>query len=221
MKSMLFCLWLLTNILAAKELVIVPLLTAQSAVQLFRYAVADNIVKVECTLDKPLYFESDGLLANFTLLGKPDGYRVRAYVGFVFSCDGVGAEGFYRINITAYCNGREAYRILRDEEIVSSGGSHGAIEIPIDTELIKEGNTLLISIQLTSILRQYGTGLAILKLGPIDLAIESIDADLDKIPDPIDNLPVNNQMIFIMLLLTTSLILIAAFKKLRNSVERL
>lgn len=217
-KNILLCLWLLTNVLAAKELLVAPLLTAQSAAQLFRYTTADNIVKIECPLDKPLHFESNGLLANFTLLGKPDGYRVRAHVGFVFSCDSEGAEGFYRINITAYCNGKEAYRMVRDEEIVSSGGSHGIIEIPISTELIKEDNTLLLSIQLTSMPRQYGAGFAILKLGPIDLAIESIDADLDKIPDPIDNLAVNNQIIFIMLLLTTSITLTAAFKKLKNCI---
>jgi hypothetical protein len=178
---------------------------------------------VECPVDRPLYFESNDLSANFTLFGRPEGYKVEGHVIFIFSYNSDGAEGFYRINMTVYCNGKEAHRILRDEELTSAGGSHGTIEISIEGEdagLTEGENSLLISIRLASMLHQYGSGLAEIEIGPANLTIKSLDVDNDGIPDSIDNLKANNQAIFLTLLLTTSSILAATMKKLKNSNSR-
>lgn len=222
LKSTLLCLWLLINLLIMKELIITPFLIAQAISPLLRFTI-DKVVRVECPMDRPFYFESNDLSANFTLLGRPEGYNVEGHVIFIFSCNSDSAEGFYRVNMTVYCNGKEAHRILRDEGLTSAGGSHGAIEISIeegDAGLTEGENSLLISIQLASMLHQYGSGLAEIEIGPANLTIKSLDMDNDGIPDSIDNLKANNQAIFLTLLLTTSSILAATVKKLKNSNSR-
>jgi hypothetical protein len=150
LKGALLCLWLLTNLLIIKELIMTPLLIAQAIPPSLRFTI-DKVVRVECPTDRPLHIESNDLSANFTLLGRPEGYKVEGHVIFIFSCNSDGAEGFYRINMTVYCNGKEAHRYLRDEELTSLGGSHGAIEISIDggdAGLTEGENSLLISIRL-------------------------------------------------------------------------
>jgi hypothetical protein len=69
-------------------------------------------------------------------------------------------------------------------------------------------------------LHQYGSGLTEIEIGPANLTIKSLDMDNDGIPDFIDNLKANNQAIFLTLLLTTSSILAATMKKLKNSNSR-
>ena len=92
---------------------------------------------------------------------------------------------------------------MRDEEIVrnSTGGTHGTIEINIDggegyRTLLEGNNTLLLSASITSMLRHYGKGYVNIRIGPVTLDIESMDADNDGIIDPADNFKGNNYLPF-------------------------
>lgn len=202
-RSALLYFWLLANIFMANELIVKPLFIAQSIAPSAAHVV-DQIVRVTCPLDSPFYFESNTISTNFTLPGSPRGYKIRACVALTFSCVSDGSEGFCRINITSLLNNREFFRFTRDEEIVSSGGSHGTIEIPINereehTDLIAKNNTLTLLIVVASTLHHYEKGLADVKIGPVSLIIESLDVDVDGIPDPADNLEGNNQVLFLTL----------------------
>ncbi|MCX8170983.1 MAG: hypothetical protein N3E47_03275 [Candidatus Bathyarchaeota archaeon] len=198
--------WLLINIFVAKELIIKPLLIAQSIAPLVTH-IADQNVKITCPLDGSFRFKPNATYINFTLAGNPRGYKIRALAAFTFLCSSEGSKGFCRINITVLLNGKEFFRLVRDEEIVASGGSQGTIEIPINrggawTNLIMKNNTLILLVTVAPILHNYGRGFADIRIGPVSLIVESLDTDADEVPDPVDNLEGNNQIIFL-----TSLIL--------------
>ena len=198
----LFYFWLLASILVAKEVIIAPLFIAQTIIPAARYG-EDQIIKVMSATDNPFHYKLKDLLINFTLAGRPEGYRVKARIYFIFNGSSQNAEGFYRINITAFCNGEKIYTVVRDEEIVqnSTGGTHGTIEINVDEgegygTLLEGNNTLLLSVSITSMLRHYGKGCFNIRIGPVTLDIESMDADNDGIIDPADNFKGNNCLLF-------------------------
>ncbi|MBS7634065.1 hypothetical protein KEJ34_00980 [Candidatus Bathyarchaeota archaeon] len=202
-RSIFLYFWLLTNIFAANELIIKPLFTAQSIAPSAAH-IADQIVRVVYPLDRPFYFESNAISINFTLPGNLRGYRIRAHIAFAFSCISENSEGFCRLNITALLNNKEFFRLTRDEEIISSEGSHGIIEIPINerggrVELMAKNNTLVLLITVSFSLDHYEKGFADIKVGPVILIAESLDADVDGILDPADNLEGNNRILFLIL----------------------
>ncbi|MBS7649140.1 MAG: hypothetical protein QXU95_06050 [Candidatus Bathyarchaeia archaeon] len=211
-----FYFWLLINLFVANELIAKPLFIAQTIASLATFT-TDQIVRVTCPLDRPSYFESNIILVNFTLFGNPKGYRIRAHADFIFLCNSKDAKGFCRINVTALCNGKESFRIVRDEEIISFGGSSGTIEIPINegeenARLMVKNNTLILLITIMSALHYYEEGFAEIKVGPVNLIFESFDVDVDGIPDPVDNLEGNNQALFLTSF-TLPLILVIADEK--------
>lgn len=78
--------------------------------------------------------------------------------------------------------------------------------------MITKNNTLVLLITVSSVLHHYERGFADVKIGPVTLTTESLDADIDGIPDPADNLEGNNQILFLTLSILPIILAITAEK---------